>query len=207
MKKFFVSSVFLGLASMAQAAFIQCTPAQADTVVNATGTTANFTCNPGAGAGAGAADDNVSGDSFNIQTIRIRLSGTFQENAAPDGSTYSVLFTTNNIATPAAIGILTCTATGTEGNPPASNNQALGACNATSGFVAVAGSPDEIPSFGISVTGGPGSSPLPFNASASIFYEVTATTPDVPPPSIPEPSTYAMMGAGLLSFYMVRRRG
>lgn len=30
--------------------------------------------------------------------------------------------------------------------------------------------------------------------------------PENPPPGIPEPSTYAMMAAGLVSFYMVRRR-
>jgi hypothetical protein len=207
MKKFFVASVFLGVASMAQAAFIQCAPAQADTVVNAGGVTANYTCNTGAGGGAGSVDDNLNGDNYFIQTVRVQISGTFQENNGTPGANFSVLFTTNNIAVPAAIGVLSCTANGVAGAPPASTpNQALGACTATSAFSAVAGGPDSLASFGVSVTGGPGSNPLPFNASASVFYEVTATTPTTPPPGIPEPSTYGMIGAGLLSFCLVRRR-
>ena len=40
-------------------------------------------------------------------------------------------------------------------------------------------------------------------SSASVLYEVTATQP---PAGTPEPGTYAMMAAGLVSFYMVRRR-
>lgn len=207
MKKIFVASAFLGLATMAQAAFIQCSPAQADTVVNATGQTATFTCNPGQGVGAGAADDNWASDGFNVQTIRIRVSGTFQENAAPTGASYSVLFTGAEGSSEFVIpsGSISCTASGSEGVAPATSNQALGACSATSAFVSVTGTPDVVSSFQVTVSGGAGSTPLPFNGSASVLYEVTASAP-TPPPSIPEPSTYAMMAAGLVSFYMVRRR-
>jgi PEP-CTERM motif len=198
MKKIFVASVFLGLASMAQAAFINCTPGQLDVVVNSTGqTSSNFTCSPGAGAGAGTADDNVNGDGAVITGIRLRVSGTFQENAAVIGQSYSVLYTTNNGS---GFTNVSCTATATGD----ANNQAVGACSSSAGaFLAVGGSPEFIAAFTVTVTGAPGSTPLPFNASASVLYEVTATTPSGP---VPEPTTYAMMAAGLLSFYMVRRK-
>jgi PEP-CTERM motif len=197
MKKVFVASMFLGLASISQAAFVQCAPPQADVIAAGVGLSTAFTCNPG-GSGASA---NVNSDGLAITQIRLRVSGTFQENAAPEGSVYSVLYTSsNNGATLATgsftLGAVNCTATGIGSDA----NQALGACSQTSSFVAVTGLPDSIPGFTVTVTGTPGSIPLPFNASASVSYEVNTT------PEVPEPATYAMMAAGLLSFYVARRR-
>ncbi len=188
MKKIFVASVFLGLASMAQAAFISCAPPQGDVVVNAVGQSQIFTCNVGG--------NNVDGDSLTITDIRIRVSGTFQENAAPTASSYSVLYSSTNTGVGFAIGNVGCTATGSENGA----NQALGNCVGTSAVAAVAGAPDSVASFTVTVSGGAGSTPLPFNGSASVSYEVTTASP------IPEPATYTLLGVGLVGFYLARRK-
>ena len=204
MRKLFAASLFLGLASISQAAFISCALPQADVVVNSVSASAVFSCNPG-GTGAFA---NVDADGLLVTQIRLRLSGTFQENAAPvAGQAYSVLYSsTNTGATLGAgsftIGGLSCTASGVAN----ADGQALGACSISSAFVVVLDTPDSIPSFTVTVTGGAGSTPLPFNGSASVSYEVTTTTLPDPSPEVPEPATYTMMGAGLVSIFMVRRK-
>lgn len=204
MNKTFAASLFLGLASISQAAFIQCTLPQADVVVNSVGTSAAFTCNPG-GVGASA---NVGADGLLVTQIRLRISGTFQENAAPvEGQSYSVLYSSLNTGATLGTGSFTivglsCTASGVA----SAEGQALGACTATSAFAAVLDTPDSIPSFTVTVTGGAGSTPLPFNGSASVSYEVTTTTVPDPNPEVPEPATYTMMGAGLVGLFMVRRK-
>ena len=197
MKKIFATSLFLGLASLSQAAFVQCSPPQSDVVVNAVGTTAIFACNLG-GSGASA---NQMSDGLTITQIRLRVSGTFQENAGTPGQVFSVLYSSSNNGSGLAsgsfnLGPVNCTATANANG----DGQALGACNNTSAWVGVAGTPDFVSAFSVSVTGGAGSNPLPFNGSASVAYEVMTRS------EVPEPSTYATLGLGLIGFYMARRR-
>lgn len=193
MKKIFATSLFLGLASLSQAAFVQCAPPQSDVVINAVGTTAVFACNLG-----GA---NQMSDGLTITQIRLRVSGTFQENAGTPGQVFAVLYSSTNngsglVSGAFNIGAVNCTAMGTANG----DGQALGACNQTSAWVGVAGNPDFVSAFSVSVTGGAGSTPLPYNASASVAYEVLTRS------EVPEPATYATLGMGLIGFYMARRR-
>ena len=194
MRRIFVAVAFLNLASVSQAAFIKCTPPQSDVVVNAVGVSTVFFCDPGG--------NNINGDNLAITQIRLRVSGTFQENASPVGQVYGVLFSSvNNGATLGSgtfvLGPVNCSVFG---NGDA-NGQILGACNTVSAWATVLGAPDSIPAFKVTVTGGSGSTPLPFNASASVAYEVdTARYAEVP-----EASAYIMAGLGLIGVYMVRR--
>ena len=174
---------FLGLASVGQAAFIACTPSQQDTIVNSAGvTTPNFTCTTGS-VGVGS-------------TVQIRVSGTFQENAAPVGQTYSVLSTTSSPSFGGiSIGAANCTASGIG----SAQNQALGNCIGL-GAVSILTTALAGPSFTVTVTGGAGSTPLPFNASASVAFEVT------PPASgVPEPTSMVLLGSGFLALGLTAR--
>ena len=84
--------MFLSFASVSQAAFIVCSLPQADVVVNAQASSATFTCSAG-GSGSSA---NLIGDGLIVTGIRLRVSGTFQENAAVEGQEYSVLYASVN---------------------------------------------------------------------------------------------------------------
>jgi hypothetical protein len=199
MKKIFAASLFLALGSLAQAALIQCTPS-AGQVVGFGGIVpggVDFTCSPGVGGDPGASDDNVSGDGWNVSAIRLGFVGTSQTTGGGIGITYSVRF---NATGPAA---MTCVATGTSAGNPAG---ATAICSDSTAFFDIP-DVDEVPSFMVNVTAASAlGNPLPLNATASVAYEVQAVQPDEPPPGVPEPSTYAMMAAGLVGFYMVRRR-
>ena len=194
MKRIFAAVAFLGLTAVSQAAFIRCSPPQSDVVVNAVGVSTVFYCDPGG--------NNINGDNWAITQIRLRVSGTFQENASPVGRTYGVLFSSVNNGTSLGAGSFTlgavnCSVFGVGD----ANGQILGACNTVSSWTAVSGAPDSIPAFRVTMTGGSGSTPLPFNASASVAYEVdTARYAEVP-----EGSAYLMAGIGLLGVYVGRR--
>lgn len=78
----------------------------------------------------------------------------------------------------------------------------LGACvDMTNGgaFYAIAPT-DVLRAFTVTVTGVPGSIPLPFSASASFYYEVQAES------AVPEPSSYAMIGLGRAGLCTARRK-
>ncbi len=207
MKKIFVASLFLALGSLAQAAFIQCQPNQG-TVVNDNAIVAGgivFTCSPAAGADAGAGDDNVALDGFNVSAIKLLVQGSFQNSGGAAGATYSVQYNSTNNLGGNSPGTPGCTAIATSaGTPPV----ALGSCNGVSNADVFFDIPDVdvLGAFTVTVTASAGPNPFPFNSSASVYYEVQTVADEVPPPSIPEPSTYAMMAAGLVGFYMVRRR-
>ena len=194
MKRIFAAVSFLGLTAVSQAAFIRCSPPQSDVVVNAVGVSTVFFCDPGG--------NNINGDNLAITQIRMRVSGTFQENAAPVGQSYGVLFSSlNNGATLGSgsftLGAVNCSVFG---NGDA-NGQILGACNTWSSWTNVSGAPDSIPAFKVTVTGGSGSTPLPFNASASVAYEVNVSKYA----EVPEASAYILAGFGLIGLYMARR--
>ena len=195
-----VGAVSIAAAPKAEAAFIQCTPSQ-DTVVNeAAATSAVFTCSPGAGSAPGGIDDNLAGDGLLVNSIQLQVTGTFQENNGTPGASFSVRYFTNNLLSP-AFGVVECTANAIVGAPPASNpNQALGACTANSSVLAVAPI-DVIGAFLVTVNGGPGSTPLPFNASASVYYQVTTQQT-----TVPEPTSLALFSLATLGAGFARRR-
>ena len=184
MNKLLAIVSFLGLASVGQAAFINCTPPQLDTIINAVGVTStNFTCTTGSVAVG--------------STVQIKVSGTFQENAAPVGQVYSVLYTTSSPAFGGiSVGAASCSASGTG----STFNQALGNC-VGNGAVSILTTALAGPTFTLTVTGGAGSTPLPFNASASVSFEVT-------PPrggNIPEPTSLVLLGSGFLAIGLSAR--
>jgi hypothetical protein len=195
MKKMLFAVILLGVASVAQAAFISCAPAQDTVVTEGQPSSATFTCNPGAGTDAGSIDNNLAGDNYLVTSIRLRVSGTFQENNAVLSQVYSVLYSTTNSG---GLTNTTCLATATGD----ASHFALGGCIGTGAGSAVA-SLDVVPQFTITVAGGAGSNPLPFNGSASVSYEVTASEI---PSGVPEPATFVVMGSGLLALGAFARR-
>jgi hypothetical protein len=141
-----------------------CPPAQSTIINNASSTPQVFTCDVAPG----------------VSAIRYQMSLSFQDNssAGPDLSVLGVA--TNNAGLPSvqclAVGATTAT------------DQTLGACVVMSDWIDATG----LSQFLVTVTGGPGSDPLPFNSSASVKYE-----------AVPEPSTLHMAGL-LLAFGLYR---
>ena len=181
MRKVLAAAMFLGLASVSQAAFIQCTPSQSDTTTNGAVATSTFTC-----SGVGAAAGNQ---------IQIVISDSFNDNTASAGTVVSVIASTSGLVTsPTAgafvIGTVSCTATATAVVNPPFPGQAVGACTSstvTSGALSAA-----VNSFTIQVSGAKnGANQLPFNSSASVSFQVLTGTP--------EPTSMVLLGSGFLA--------
>lgn len=153
------------MAGSLTAGVVGCTPAQSTVVDDGSPGFQLFSC-PGDPAATKA---------------RVILSGSFQDNSS-DGPQLSVLFSLSAAGFPD----LSCTAVGfTVGA------QTLGACSVIGDWIDVAG----LPAFEAFVTGGPGSDPLPFNASASVKVES----------EVPEPSSMALAGLGVVLVALRRR--
>jgi hypothetical protein len=91
---------------------------------------------------------------------------------------------------------MTCTATGTSAGDPAG---ATAICTDSTAFFDIP-DVDEYAAFMVNVSAATAlGNPLPLNATASVAYEVQAVQPGEPGPDVPEPSTYAMMAAGLVA--------
>jgi hypothetical protein len=143
-------------------------------------------------------DDNLLGDGFDVISIQLRVTGTFQENNGTLGQVFSVLYSSTNTLGALNLGDPSCTATDITNV----NLQALGACVNTTGVLAIAPT-DVINPFSVTVFGGASSNPLPFNASASIFYQVVTNQQSS---VVPEPSTCMLLSLGFLAFAFIRRK-
>lgn len=158
---------FVLLASALTAGTVQCQPAQSTVVNDATAGFELFTCPGDPGATA----------------ARLVLSGSFQDNSSA-GPDMSVLFR----LTADGFADLECLAIGVT-----IGTQTLGACTVFGDWTSF---PLGLAEFTAVVTGGAGSDPLPFNASASVRQETV----------VPEPGTLALGALGLMVVAASRKR-
>ena len=155
MKKLALGALFVGLASMAQAAFITCTPSQGTVVNDGAPSSQVFTCSPGA--------ENVN-DGILLQSLQIVMTGSAQQNAINPslaGTVFGVQFSPTTGGSPVApVGCLATSAANNLG-------QATQICSGDTGVVNIAGlGLDFIPTFTVTVAGQTsGALPLYFNAS------------------------------------------
>ena len=167
MKKMILASMLILGANVTWGAMVTCPPPQSTVIRDAASTPQVFTCD--------AVPDAVS--------VRYQLSLAFQDNsgAGPDRSVFA---STSNDA---GLTPISCTAIGATNG----DGQTLGACTVVSDWQSVAG----LSAFNVTVTGGPGSNPLPFNASASVNYETV----------VPEPGQLALLGFAACSLAGLRK--
>lgn len=168
---FLASAAMVLASSMSAGVLTSCPPAQSTVITDAGSTPQVFTC-------------NLSQDAT---MVRYKLSLSFQDNSSggPDLSVFASAVPNNALP---SIGCLAIGATN-------STDQTLGACTVTSDWFDASA----LSSFTVTVTGGPGSNPLPFNASASVRYETA---------EVPEPAAAGAMliGGAALAMAGARRR-
>jgi PEP-CTERM motif len=187
MKKVLLAAALVLGAGNIFASPVQCTPNQGDFLNNGVGTATVFTCSPSAAAG------NIAGDGLNVISISFLVAGTAQETGGPAATLLSAsLSVTNNagLTNPGGLNF-SCTTD--------SNGACVSGPLSTSQSTAV-GPVDQFGAFTVTVTGLAGSPSLA-NGTAAVFYQaVTATS------GVPEPTTFALMGAGILGLGLVGRR-
>lgn len=154
--------------SMPAGVLTNCPPAQSTVVNNSASTPQVFTCTLDASA----------------TMVRYSLSLSFQDNssAGPDLSVLASAVPDNALPSVGCLAVGATTSTG----------QTLGQCVVTSVWFDASA----LTTFAVTVTGGSGSDPLPFNASASVRYET----------AVPEPGAASAMLIGGAALVMAGPR-
>ena len=190
-KLLLVSGALLTWSAAVSAGTIAC-DVQKVVVNQGVSTFADYVCSPGLGSDAGSADDNVAGDGLGVYQIRLRTSGALSDSNGTPGFNFSVAFNTSNVANSPAFTFVPLVVSATvDANRLASNTGFI-----FTNYLAIVPI-DVVPSFTVRVTGAPGSTPLPFNASSAVSYEVSAA---------PEPGTLALFGSALVGLGFAARR-
>jgi hypothetical protein len=126
MTKIFAATLFLGLASISQAAFHCLCTAAVHGCYKQQRWIGSIHVLARRGNDAGAIDDNVAGDGYNVVGLKLLLGGSFQDAGAEPGTIFSVLYTSSNaLLAGQNPGNPSCTASATTSE----NNFALGACS------------------------------------------------------------------------------
>jgi hypothetical protein len=182
LKKFIIMSVAaLGLSTVSSAATILCTPSNQNTITNTVITS------PFNGLNCGTVNATPG---MEITSIALQLVGGF--NDAVPGSTSQLQFTATNSFNAATV-------TGTTGVDDFTSNTGL---QLGSG-VAVANL-TTLGAVTASVTTTSLGAAIPDNASVTVWLVTTERT--IQTPTVPEPSTFALLGAALTGLGVYSRR-
>ena len=191
MNKFLMLTGLLIGGTNAFAAFVQCAPNTADFINNSAPVTSTFTCSPSAGAG------NIAGDGLNVIGIQFLVSGSGQIAGGIVGTTYGASASITNNAGLTNPGNISISCIGDANGSCVAGPQQTGPVTTGVGPV------DQFGAFTVSVAGLQNAA-LPFlnNGTATVFYMANTT----PIQGVPEPATFALMGAALLGFGLFRKR-